>query len=345
MNPYRKPPEAFLSDYRTLIDFMSGHNLNGLVVWGLLRDAHGGLGSAQKLCRYAAGKGIRILAGVGVMAYGGVFYQGRSRYSMEDWLRDHPELSALDESGESYGTQPYPGGPKMQALCPSREENVEWYIEGLEWLLKNLEIGGINYESGDYGVCHCPSCSGKRAGIDVLSPGKRGGGINVSFEAMGQVYPTLMDTVHEIRPDLWQVYSPYCGYRPELERDLRVFLDPIPEYAICQWTLTHMLDASQGFDWPEGLCFPAARNIGYLHQGSQWCDTLWDGRPQGRYDSIVGQIERAARLGYRSGLDGLAMHGEVSARHPACRGNYLAFSRACRDPAGLGKGEKAPEAT
>ena len=102
-NPYLKPPEAFVSDYERLIDFMADGGLNGLIVWGLLRDVHGGVKSAQRVCNHARKKGVRILPGVGIMAYGGVYYQGRHEFSMADWLEKYPEMS----SPEPFRTENY----------------------------------------------------------------------------------------------------------------------------------------------------------------------------------------------------------------------------------------------
>jgi hypothetical protein len=331
-NSYLKPSSAFLSDYTKVIDCMADLGLNGLIVWGFLRDAHGGEVAARELCRYANEKGVRILAGVGVMAYGGPYYQGNHPFSMEEWLRKHPEMSAVDEKGGPYNWQAAPGRPRMQVLCPSREENVQWSLDGVRWLVENFDIGGINYESGDYGVCHCPLCREKKSGVDIMAPGEETDRINVSFDAMAELYPLLMEAAHDIRPDLWQTYSPYCGYKSDMASKVRRFLDPIPDYAICQWTLTHMLRKKGGFPWEEGLRFPAKHNMGYFHQGSQWFDASDGEVSQGRYDSVVETIGRAAALGIRSGLEGLAMHGEVPVEHPAWAANYRAFSQSCLHP-------------
>ena len=327
-NPYLKPVGAFLNDYRKLIDFMAEQGMNGLIIWGFLRDAHGGVDAAQKLCRYAEKKGVRIIAGVGVMAYGGVYYEGKHEFSMAEWRKKHPEMSAVGENGKSYDSR----SPRVQLLCPSREENVAWYVKGVKWLVENLDIGGINYEIGDYGVCHCPLCRRKASGVNTLAPGQETDRINVSFDAMAGLYPRLMETVRTIRPDVWQIYSPYCGYKRDMATAVKRFLDPVPEYAVCMWTLTHMLDEQHDFPWEEGLKFPASHNIGFFHQGSQWFHEAPGGNRQGRYDSIVEIIRRAAHRGIQSGLEGLCITGEVSATHPTWEKNYQAFSRSCRHP-------------
>jgi hypothetical protein len=233
----------------------------------------------------------------------------------------------VDENGRPYDYQHCPPqGPRMQALCPSREENVEWHRRGIRWLAETFDIGGLNYETGDYGVCHCELCKDKKAGVNILAPGRTTEKINVSFDAMARMYPLLMEQVHALRPDAWQIYASYCGYKRDMAGSVKGFLEAMPEYAICQWTLTHMLDEEHDFPWEDNLVFPAAHNIGTFHQGSQWFAPLGGKSPQGRYDTIVEVLQKAAAKGKSSGLEGLGTIGEVSADHPSWARNYRAFS-------------------
>jgi hypothetical protein len=82
LNAYAKPPAGFLEDYRRLVDFMSRHRLGGVTIYGFLRDNHGGVEAAQSLCRYARERGVRILPGVGINAYGGIYWEGDHRYNL-----------------------------------------------------------------------------------------------------------------------------------------------------------------------------------------------------------------------------------------------------------------------
>src|SRR5690606_7109180 len=93
-NTYEKQPEAFVSDYKKLIRFMSDQRINGLVVYGLLRDGHGGLAAAQELCTFAKDHGVRLLAGVAANSYGGTYYEGRHQFNLTTWLDENPELEA-----------------------------------------------------------------------------------------------------------------------------------------------------------------------------------------------------------------------------------------------------------
>jgi len=70
-NPYGKPPSGFLADYRRLVDFCSRNRIAAIVIYGFLRDSHGGIETARELCRYANERGVRILPGIAIGSYGG----------------------------------------------------------------------------------------------------------------------------------------------------------------------------------------------------------------------------------------------------------------------------------
>ncbi len=99
-NPYTKLAGVFVSDYEKLIDSMHEHDLNGLIIYGFLRDSHGGIEAAQRLCEYARDRGVGIIPGVGVMAYGGFYYDGDHEFSMARRIEQYPEMSAIDENGK-----------------------------------------------------------------------------------------------------------------------------------------------------------------------------------------------------------------------------------------------------
>src|SRR5437870_4802686 len=49
-NLYGRSTETFVEDYIRLLRWCGQHHVDAVVVWGLLRDIHGGLESARKLC-------------------------------------------------------------------------------------------------------------------------------------------------------------------------------------------------------------------------------------------------------------------------------------------------------
>ena len=111
---YGKPPDSFLADYKAAVDFMAEHGVNGIVIWGFLRDAHGGVAAAQELCRYATERGVRILPGVGTSGYGGYYYEGSNRYNAKTWITEHPELRSVNKDGKS-----------IRSPCPSKKGNQD----------------------------------------------------------------------------------------------------------------------------------------------------------------------------------------------------------------------------
>lgn len=98
-NEYGRSTEAFLQDYTALLRWCGRHHIDAVLVWGLLRDCHGGLESAKRLCDVAAKEKVRLLCGVGLNAYGGVYYEGNSPHNLDRHLELHPELNAVDADG------------------------------------------------------------------------------------------------------------------------------------------------------------------------------------------------------------------------------------------------------
>src|SRR5687767_14796895 len=75
-NPYGKPPDGFLADYTRLVDFMSRNRIPAVVIYGMFRESRGGVAATQALCRYANERGVRIIPGVAINAYGGIYWEG-----------------------------------------------------------------------------------------------------------------------------------------------------------------------------------------------------------------------------------------------------------------------------
>src|SRR5262245_40242365 len=85
-NPYTRDRKTFVQDYTRILKWCGRHGIDGVLVWGLLRDVHGGVESVKALCDVAAREKVRLLCGVGLNAYGGVYYEGNSPYSLERYL-------------------------------------------------------------------------------------------------------------------------------------------------------------------------------------------------------------------------------------------------------------------
>lgn len=78
-NAYFKQPDTYVEDYRRLTDLSAGLGIRGIVVWGFLRDSHGGVEYAKHVAAYGASRGVAIMPGVGTTWYGGIYYEGDLR--------------------------------------------------------------------------------------------------------------------------------------------------------------------------------------------------------------------------------------------------------------------------
>jgi hypothetical protein len=295
-----KSAEAFLVDGRRCLDFMADHKFNGLILWGFLRDSHGGVAASQDLCRYAARRGVRILPGVGTSGYGGYYYQGKHEFNSNTWLAQHPELRAIDKQGKPYN-----------APCPSKKANQDWLDRGARWLFDTFQIGGVNLEMGDFFVCYCDDCRRARAAIDSREPDY--------YKDMAVSHQVTLRTMRQLAPDAWLSYATYTGYTAAMMGKPPKFLGMIPDDAICQWTLTHMARK-----WDAALRPMAKHNVGYLH----WCNAS----TKTQDDFYLAEVQRICRQAVAAGFEGLDTYGELSAEQPNAEIFYLAWEAFLWDP-------------
>jgi len=313
LNYYSKPREGFLQDYCRLVDFMSLHRINGVTIYGFLRDNHGGIEAAQELCRYATERGVRILPGVGINAYGGIYWEGDHPYNLTHWLRRHPELRAAFDRPPAFHLPDlpelwFPETHYTDAACPSKPENARYHEEAIQWLAQTFEIGGINFETGDYGVCTCPDCQARRSADATWS-----------HRDMALLYPRLFAAARHARDDLWLVCEAYWDNILDLDR--LAPLAALPEDAIYQFCINRSY-------WPKVKAhltrehvarLPRPRNILRTHMGSQWNHE--------RYELVADRFAEMMQLMVQTGMQGVTIFGEVSAFSVANEINYLAFAR------------------
>jgi len=317
-NPYTKPMNGFLEDYHRLIDFMSLHRINGITIYGFLRDSHGGIEAAQELCRYATERGVRILPGVGINCYGGIYWEGEHRYNLSQWLHQNPNLRAqfdqpkhfrLPEFTELYLPETF----YLDAACPSKSKNMDYHVEAIQWLAETFEIGGINFETGDYGICQCTECAARRA-VDQ----------QWSFKDMALVYPRLFSATQRSRKDLWLVCEAYWDNL--LDLNAISALTDLPDEAIYQFCINRSyaqrLKNELTSHYVKSL--PRSKNIWRTHMGSQW--------QHERYELVAKRYAEMMHMSFKTGLQGANIFGEVSAFNTVNEINYLAFSRFGYDP-------------
>ena len=298
--PYNKKPEAFLVDAKRCLDYMADHKFNGMILWGFLRDKHGGVEASQELCRYAEQRGVHILPGVGTSGYAGFYFEGNHQYNTDTWLKMHPELRAIDKNGDFYN-----------ALCPSNKANQKWLDNGAQWMFETFHIGGINLEMGDFLVCFCDDCKRAREEIDSDEPDY--------YKDMAISHSVTLKSVQRLFPEAWLSYATYTGYTAEMMLDPPEFLKMIPGDALCQWTLTRM-----AHDWPAGLKPMARHNIGYLH----WCNLSTNTQDDFYFDEVRDICRNAADAGF----EGLDTYGELHPERPNVELFYLAWEAFLWDP-------------
>jgi hypothetical protein len=340
VNAYVKAPEAYVADYTRLIDWASRNRFNGVIIWGFLRDSHGGIAAAQTICKYADERGVRVLVGVGTSFYGGFYYEGNHPFSADHWLKRHPEFAAHDKAGRP-----------MPRLCPSEPANQAWLRDGTHWLFETFDIGGVNLESGDFMVCYCDRCRRLRAEMAGNDPD--------FFKEMRISIRPVIEEILTLRNDAWITFGTYTGFNPRpLPPDMGepnpavvlnlanmgsanpTLVEGLPEEAITQWSLTAMLHqhplplasflddgqppmALDAPDWPRQLRPPSQQNLGLLHQGSQWYSR---GNGHTRYSLEISSIKEACLRSQDAGLMGVAITGEMAPTYTACELNYLALS-------------------
>jgi len=302
-NPYLKSPDIFLEDYYLLLDFMEEMGFNGLIIWGLFRDTHGGEKYAERIIRYAKKKKIKILPGIGLGAYGGIYYEGNHPYNLKTHILKNPKLAAIDKKGKK----------REDVLCPSKEENIEWYLKGIDWLFDNFEIDGVNLETGDYGICWCSDCKKRR-------------GEESTFSVKDiKVYLPVIEKIHQKSPSCLITMALYI---PPFTDEISVFFD-LPSYIILQWRLTEIIeeypinyiDKNKFLKYKNKMfLLPQKTQIGFFHQGSQWFLNT-------RHECVIKSIYNACKLARELNLSGVITHGEVQPyENPEWFLNYTAFS-------------------
>ncbi len=328
-NPHGKPPGGFLADYERCIDFCSQNRISAIVIYGFLRDSHGGIEAGQELCRYAAERGVRIIPGIAIGSYGGVYWEGNSPWNLATWLKNNSQHAATLEKGVGFQIADlafplnFPRSDYTLSACPSAPETIRWMEEGVAWLCETFDIGGINIEAGDYGVCGCERCALRRDNPAEAARRAETFGDYWSHTDMAENFPRLYDRAKSIKPDLW-VYS-------EIQWDN--ILDPVaheaqrklPEGGIYQHTTNRSywsrLKAELTRDYVGTL--PTQPNVLRCQFACQWNG---DERTE-RYAFNGRTFADMAALCHKTGMEGLTVWGEPSPYFATVELSYLAYAR------------------
>lgn len=313
-NNYTKPSNGFLEDYKRLIDFMSFNRISGVTIYGFLRDNHGGIEAAQELCKYAKERGVRILPGVGINAYGGIYWEGTSKYNLTNWLKTNPHLRAKFDRPVHFSIPEFtelwfPESSYSDAACPSKQENLAYHVEAISWLAETFDIGGINFETGDYGSCSCGDCT-KRRKVDSTW----------SLKDMQLLYSKLFEAATNKKNDLWLVAEVY--WDNILNRDLIDSQKALPDNAIYQFCVNRNYwdtQVKKNLTGEYVKNMPRSRNIMRTHIGSQWHHE--------RHRLVAEDFAEIATHMKKNGMKGCTIFAEASSFYVVNEINYLAFSQ------------------
>ncbi len=320
----------FLKDYMRMVDFCSVHGINGIVIWGALRAHDNGVEQFRELVKYGKQKGVRILPGVGVFSYGGVFFDPRKStlfteqfpatnpHFLPTWLNEHPELQAVGPDGK-----PYHVGMYSAIACPSRKENLEWFKRSFEWLFEEFQIEGAQIETGDYAICHCEECKKRRNVVE---------GSVLMIEDMVEPYTAAYEVAKKANPDAWVVCGTYSSFASPGKAEQpgqffsalsgtqkKLLADSLPDDVILTWTMDKAVSFNPTQDWSEKVFLPSRNNIAGIHHGSQWANN-------GKDEWAVYQIGDMVKKSRASGVNGVLIFGEESPASPPNEANYLVFS-------------------
>ena len=325
---YLKSGEWFERDYRRSIDWCAAHGVDAVGVVGLLRDCHGGVDAARRVCGYAREKGVRVYLISGLYTYGGVYYEGNSPWSMERWFEKNMDaVGRTHDGGYLQFKQHGYGGYVSQFIgCPSNEKMNRYILDSLHWVFTAIpELGGIQMETGDTRVCWCPKCTERR--------GAQAAKEDMSVEDMIAAYPDAVAAVRAANPDAWIMCETYhhfndepCRqfYRPDAE-SVFTSLKKMPSDVFWQWKCDRQL-WNGGWEARDPLppVLGRFRHMMRAHSGTQW----WGGRATW----AVGLIREQCRLSHSSGICGVSLFGEISPYRANAEFNYLALQYFADDP-------------
>ena len=320
-NGYLKNADMFFKDYARAADFCSEHKIGAIGIAGLLRDRHGGVEEARRLCSYALEKDVGIYIIAGLFSYGGIYYEGDHKYSLERFFEKNPQCIAKnpDQTPMIKPVQGRGGDKSYAGGCASDPLLKEFVLESLDFLFKEIpELGGIQMESSDTGICHCPKCLARRGPFNPKEP--------ISIPDMAAIYPDAAEAVLKRKSDAMIICVPYHHY---LDEECRYFdsetpspelarLLSMPQSTFWQWRCDRRLrDKSWALGAKPLPSMQKFRHIMRSHSGTQW----WGGRNT----LAVDKIREQCALSFAAGLDAVSIFGETSNYHVNAEFNYLAL--------------------
>lgn len=301
--------ESFETNYRALVDAAERYGVAGIVIWGFLRDRHGGVDSARRVVDYARERGVAILPGFGVDAYGGAYYEGDSEYSLDRYLRDRPEAVAVNAEGRPLTHRWPPNDPnETRVCCPSYAPAIDYYLAAVEWLVETFGLRGLQIEQGDVGLCHCERCTADRGNLVC--------GEMADFSAAARRQAPVIRRALDLCQDPLVVVETYAGLLPDAVERMRADIAAYPDGAVLSW---QAYNAPDQFLIDEDSRSPATHGCMAVRTNGDCYGGEIDDRKN---------IVRALDLAKRAGLDHTYIYGEYPDDWPVTRGVYETWAAA-----------------
>lgn len=323
-NSYAKDPKVFVKDYKRAIDWCADHKMTAMGSVGFLRDAHGGVDSAREICAYAQERGVKMYIIAGLFSYGGIYYEGNSQWSLDQFFKKNPDCIGINAQGERMiWKQPSVkfGYNYITTGCPSDLKLNQYILDSLDWLFKTLpELGGIQMETGDVGICMCERCRERRMAAGMSENASE------SFNDMARIYAKAANVVWNRNPNALVICESYHHFLDEEcqkffntetpSPELKDLLE-LPEKTCWQWKCDRRLASGEWKGESLPGCLKKFNHVMRAHSGTQW----WGGR----HTLAVDLIRKQCLLSYKSGLNGVSIFGEGAPYHTNVEFNYLAL--------------------
>ena len=308
--PYYGDKSLFLDNYKALIDFCAETAIPYILIWGFLRDSHGGVDTSIELCNYAHQNNIKIIAGVGTQGYGGVYYDGNNEFNSACWLTKHPELTGDAVLVQQNAIIEVRG----KCLCPSHPKNREWLCKGVEWLLNTIPVDGVDLENGDYISCACSECNKRRTNIKDI--------YDLYFRSITLSYQPIIEFITQNYPDIFIINTLYTGFTHKfLENHSGLFSLADHKNTYNLWTLTNLVKQS---GWDIEINMQNKNNLAYLHYFS----SANNSQQTIFVKEIYEILHKLGNLDFK----GAAIYGEESAYSEVGLLNYLTFAECIKTP-------------
>jgi len=305
---YEYEKDVFIQDFKTMLDYAAELHINGVVIWGFLRDEHGGVEAAQELCRFAEERGVRIIPGVGPNQYNGFYYSGNNRFNSITWTQGRPDLQALGPVDGFEKAEPIP-----TTLCLQKAENQSWLRDGVNWMYDSFDsIGGLDVETSEAWVCNCEDHKRISKGIHLSGSDQE---TYTAFpDDVELAARIIMKEARRRDPEAWIVLNTYNDLGTYPEKMIQRLMEITPE-AIVLWMERVRCQAKGKYPGiNKALVFNwAPRGFDKVYHPLQW---------------YKDSIENA----WRNGMDGVQIFGEGGAYLPCFELAYLAFSALAWNP-------------